>query len=209
MRVPAVLRIVAAAFGLTTAVPVVAQEQVIDFDDLPWIDGFLPGQFHGFTFDGGMGYDRGQQASWVLVFPGGRGDFVPRSGHLAIWSNGGTYLTMSRLAPFNLLSVYATARESPCRYGPGNPTQVVTGYRHGAVVGSVSLVVDCLHYQKHDLNLTNVDMVRFDEGKPRAFNLLLDDIVYSDVTAVPEPSTVGLMTIGLVGIGMMVGRRVM
>jgi hypothetical protein len=78
-------------------------------------------------------------------------------------------------------------------------TLTVTGYLRGKPVGTVSTALSPSRYNFFTANLGPVDALAFtSDGNDRAW--LMDDFTFNQATAVPEPASVGMLGLGVVGL---------
>jgi hypothetical protein len=207
---------IAAAVVLAVSIharPVVAQIQVIDFEDLAGTAGFqnqnyLFSHYHGFDFEGGAGGINGNQGSWALN-SGPYTSISAHSGSMAVWSNAGVMLSLARSTPFNLHSLWMMELPHFCNRVPG--IQTINAFRSGVLVSSITFTHSCDANTKIETNFMNVDLVRIEELSNGRQNIQVDDIAYSDVTpptasTAPEPATLALLMTGTAGLGI-IGRR--
>lgn len=159
---------------------------------------FLPGGYQGYDFDGGFGPN-----TWIVSpswFPLYSGDEA-HSGDNFAWGSGGDGIDMTVTrdggGTFDFLSLWARGDN------PAGLSMTATGYRAGAVVYSQSFV-EGLSYSQATLGFLGIDKLTLSMGDG---NLLLDDLVVSQPSAVPEPITPALLLAGLGLVGLMARRR--
>jgi hypothetical protein len=211
MRAPALVRVVTAAVCVSfAAVPVSAQVQVLDFEDVPTVPNsgspvtvFLPNVHHGFMFGGGSPSQQGQQWSWVTSRLLWKNYMPAHSGDVAVWANANMWLGMSRAVPFNLHSIYM--RQNICREQVPYSLEIA-GFGPMGVVGKL-ITLSCTQYQRFDFEWQNVTSLYFSALTTNG-TLIIDDVSYSDVGALtaPEPATLALLGTGVLGL-VIVGKR--
>lgn len=173
--------------------PVMAQAATITFEDavVENLANVAQG-YKGFQWGGGFGDN-----SWILVTPttSHLNFFSAHSGTNYIWSNNGTSLKMSDgLFDFNSMWV----RIGGSGFGTVNTAH---GFLGGVEIYNQEFAVVST-YSEITLNFLGIDAITFD-AMPQ-FNLVMDDININ-AAAVPEPATLALVGLGLLGLGF--GRR--
>jgi hypothetical protein len=186
------------------------EAQVIDFE---WAnagtEALLPQGYAGFNWLTTPGESCGcpERTEWgwangQWAVPRYQGNAIlnkPVSGLNSIWASGGWALSFSKTdrSAFNFFSAWLAAG-----FGEGG-TQTVTGYRAGTQVYSAT-VRHTGTMNKFYFDFYDVDEVGF--SATPGYNTILDDLEVGSST-VPEPASVGLTGVGLVGILMIARRR--
>lgn len=176
-----------------------AEAGVITFEDLnPGYDtyGQLPSNYAGFTWS--------DSASFVTngLVPG-TGFQFGTNGSVSMFDNDGGLISMSSATPFNFSSAYVTAAWNT------NENVLVQGLRNGVLEYSTTINTSYNSPTDFNFNFRNVDSVVFTPldggtdaglGAGAGNHIAIDDIGFSPVASVPEPSTYALMAIGLVAV---------
>ena len=192
-----------------SATPLAGQAVTIDFELDAGCEGVLPDGYGGFDWEPPNAWGSCDEATYAAedlttIDPPSGDEFVFNGfGDREVSAN-------SLVGPIDLVSAWFAT------YGYENDFEsysaqsiTVEGYLQGALVGSVTIALTVAG-ELVSLNLNGIDsfLARSDQTATSGLRYwIMDDLTYNTVSTVPEPGTVALFGLGLVGIALARRRR--